>query len=153
MRALELRIPPPLVAAVFMVCMWLLTLYPQPELMGRNLRIVLAVFVVIVGQGIAIAGMIAFRQARTTINPVRASDASSLVDGGIYRLTRNPMYLGWALTLLAWSLYLGNLLALAAVPIFAWYITRFQIKPEERVLTQLFGEQYVLYSSTVRRWI
>ena len=133
--------------------MWLLPLYPKLQLLYGNQRIVLAVLLVLLGQGIAVAGMVAFRRARTTINPVRASEASSLVNSGIYGLTRNPMYLGWALTLLAWAIYLGNLIAFVFVPLFVWYITRFQIKPEERVLTQLFGDQFLSYSSKVRRWI
>lgn len=153
MQTLELRVPPPLVAALLAASMWFLPLYPQTQWLSGSLRIFLAVIVVLVGQSIALAGVIAFRRARTTINPVRASEASSLVNSGIYGLTRNPMYLGWALTLLALALYLGNLLAFVLVPVFVWYITRFQIKPEERILTQLFGKQFMHYSSKVRRWI
>jgi protein-S-isoprenylcysteine O-methyltransferase Ste14 len=153
MRTLELRAPPPLVAAIFMFGMWLLPLFPEPALFTPHLRIALAALVVLIGQGIAVAGMIAFRRARTTINPVRASEASSLVSGGVYRFTRNPMYLGWALTLFAWALYLGNLLALTALPMFVWYITRFQIAPEERILLSLFGSEFVSYTAKVRRWV
>lgn len=153
MPTLELRVPPPLVAASLMVCMWWLPLYPQAAWMSGSLRTVGAALLVCVGQGIAVAGMLAFRRARTTINPVRASEASTLVNSGIYRFTRNPMYLGWALTLLAWALYLGNPLAFICVPVFVWYITRFQIQPEERILARLFGQQFMSYSSKVRRWI
>ena len=136
-----------------MIAMWLLPLFSQPAWLAESQRTVGAVILVLLGQGIALSGVVAFRRARTTINPVRASEASSLVNGGIYRLTRNPMYLGWALTLLAWALYLGNLIALVFVPIFVWYITRFQLKPEERILSELFGTDFVSYSSKVRRWI
>ena len=136
-----------------MFAMWLLPLLPQASLLAKDVRRAVAIVLVLVGQGIAIAGVIAFRRARTTINPVRASEASSLVSNGIYRVTRNPMYLGWAITLIAWAVYLGNAIALALVPFFVWYITRFQIKPEERILSQLFGSQFNSYSSQVRRWI
>lgn len=153
MRPLELRIPPPLVAALLMAIMWLLPPMPEPLLLHRGARTVWAVVLVLVGQGIAVAGMMAFRRARTTLNPVRAGDASSLVRSGVYRFTRNPMYLGWALTIAAWALYLGNVITWAAVPAFVWYITRFQIKPEERILSQLFGSDFASYSSEVRRWI
>lgn len=153
MSTLELRVPPPLVAAIVAAGMWVLPLYPQTEWLSGHLRILLAVVVVLVGQGIAVAGVVAFRRAKTTINPVRASEASVLVSGGIYGWTRNPMYLGWALTLLGWALYLGNLVALLLVPVFVWYINRFQIEPEERILTELFGTQFNSYSSKVRRWI
>ena len=153
MRTLELRIPPPLVAAIFMFAMWLLPLFPEPALFTQRVRIALALLVVLVGQGIAVAGMIAFRRAKTTINPVRANEASSLVRSGIYRFTRNPMYLGWALTLVAWTVYLGNMFALAVLPIFVWYITRFQIQPEERILSRLFGPEFASYTAEVRRWV
>jgi protein-S-isoprenylcysteine O-methyltransferase Ste14 len=136
-----------------MIAMWLLPLFPHPAWLSDGQRTMVAVILVLLGQGIAVSGMVAFRRARTTINPVRASEASSLVNSGVYRLTRNPMYLGWALTLLAWALYLGNLVALVFVPIFVWYITRFQIKPEERILSELFGTEFASYSSKVRRWI
>ena len=136
-----------------MFAMWLLPLLPHASLLAKDVRRAVAIVLVLVGQGIAIAGVIAFRRARTTINPVRASEASSLVSNGIYRLTRNPMYLGWAITLIAWAVYLGNAIALALVPFFVWYILRFQIKPEERILSQLFGAQFHSYSSQVRRWI
>ena len=136
-----------------MIAMWLLPMFPQPAWLAESQRTVGAVILALLGQGIAMSGVVAFRRARTTINPVRASEASSLVNSGVYRLTRNPMYLGWALTLLAWALYLGNLIALVFVPIFVWYITRFQIKPEERILSELFGTEFVSYSSKVRRWI
>ncbi len=153
MRTLELRIPPPLVAAIFMFAMWLLPLFPEPAPFDQPVRVTLALLVVVVGQGIAVAGMIAFRRAKTTINPVRANASSSLVSSGIYRLTRNPMYLGWALTLVAWALYLGNMSAIAALPIFVWYITRFQIQPEERILSRLFGPEFASYTAKVRRWV
>lgn len=153
MRALELRIPPPLVAGVLMLAMWVLPLFPKLPPLTQELRSALAVVLLVIGQGIAIAGMIAFRRARTTINPTRANEASSLVQSGIYRFTRNPMYLGWALTLIAWALYLGNVLSLALVPVFIWYITRFQIAPEERVLSGLFGSEFFSYTARVRRWV
>ena len=63
------------------------------------------------------------------------------------------MYLGWALTLVAWTVYLGNMFALAVLPIFVWYITRFQIQPEERILSRLFGPEFASYTAEVRRWV
>jgi protein-S-isoprenylcysteine O-methyltransferase Ste14 len=97
--------------------------------------------------------MVAFRRARTTISPVKASAASSLVTTGVYRFTRNPMYLGLLLTLLAWAAFLFNPVALLFVPIFVLYINRFQIKPEERTLSALFGGEYGAYQERVRRWL
>jgi protein-S-isoprenylcysteine O-methyltransferase Ste14 len=87
------------------------------------------------------------------MNPIKASAASSLVTSGVYRYTRNPMYLGLSVTLMAWAVFLSNLLALVAVPLFVLYISRFQISPEERVLSSLFGAEYAAYKEKVRRWL
>ncbi|HEV8366930.1 MAG TPA: isoprenylcysteine carboxylmethyltransferase family protein, partial [Pyrinomonadaceae bacterium] len=75
------------------------------------------------------------------------------VSTGVYRFTRNPMYLGLLLTLLGWAAFLSNPASLLFVPIFVLYINRFQIKPEEQVLSSLFGAEYMAYKSRVRRWL
>ena len=94
-----------------------------------------------------------FLRSRTTINPLKPASASALVTGGIYRFTRNPMYLGLATLLFAWAIYLGNLAALAGMPLFILYMNRFQIAPEERALEARFGADYVAYRTRVRRWV
>ena len=78
---------------------------------------------------------------------------TQLVTSGVYRYTRNPMYLGMACLLLAWAVYLQNPLALLGVPLFMAYITQFQIKPEERMLVKLFGDAFIRYRQQVRRWL
>jgi protein-S-isoprenylcysteine O-methyltransferase Ste14 len=84
---------------------------------------------------------------------MKASAASSLVSNSVYRFTRNPMYLGLLLTLLAWAAFLSNPLAVLWVPVFVLYINRFQITPDERVLSSLFGAEYAAYRNRVRRWL
>jgi len=153
MNKLELKVPPPIVALVLALLMWLtpgiagLAQIPYPS------RVFLAVVLFCVGQGISIAGMVAFRRAKTSVNPVKASLASSLVIRGVYRYTRNPMYVGMVLTLLAWAVFLANPIAVLWIVLFALYITRFQIIPEERVLASLFGAEYEAYRGRVRRWV
>lgn len=98
-------------------------------------------------------GLIAFHRSRTTINPLRPERTSALVTQGIYRITRNPMYVGMALLLLAWAVYLSALLPFAGVPLFMSYITRFQIRPEERMIEKLFGAEFLGYAARVRRWL
>jgi protein-S-isoprenylcysteine O-methyltransferase Ste14 len=152
MNLLELKIPPPVVALVLAVLMWL-TPSPaglvQPEFV---LRIAAALALVLVGQTLSVSAIAEFRRARTTVNPIKAHAATSLVSSGIFRYTRNPMYLGLLLTLLGWAAYLANPFALAFLPVFALYMTRFQIKPEERILSSLFGASYAAYRGRVRRW-
>jgi protein-S-isoprenylcysteine O-methyltransferase Ste14 len=90
---------------------------------------------------------------RTTTNPLKPANASALVVRGIYRVTRNPMYLGLAALLAAWAIYLSSLAALAVLPLFVLYINRFQIAPEERALRSRFGAEFEAYRARVRRWI
>jgi protein-S-isoprenylcysteine O-methyltransferase Ste14 len=100
-----------------------------------------------------VSGVVAFRRAQTTVDPIKASSASVLVSGGIYRFTRNPMYLSLLLALLAWAVFLSNPLALRFLPVYVLYINRFQIIPEECILASLFGTGYSAYKESVRRWM
>ena len=79
--------------------------------------------------------------------------SAALVAGGIYRSSRNPMYLGFLLLLAAWACWLANPLALAGLPAFVLYLNRFQIAPEERALRARFGDAYDGYARAVRRWL
>ena len=99
------------------------------------------------------SAVLSFRRAHTTVNPMQPSSASSLVTSGIYRYTRNPMYLGMLFVLVGWALYLANVLVFLFLPAFILYMNRFQIEPEERAMTALFGQEFLEYASRVRRWI
>lgn len=106
-----------------------------------------------IGLSLDAIALVHFLRSRTTINPLKPESASALVTGGIYRFTRNPMYLGLATLLLAWAIYLGNLAALAGLPLFILYMNRFQIASEERALEARFGAEYIAYRARVRRWV
>ena len=125
---------------------------PQFDL-ALQARYVVAGTLVVVGLAFDLLGLIAFRASRTTINPLRPERSTVLVTGGVYRITRNPMYMGMALLLLAWAVYLSSLLPLAGPLVFVLTITRFQIQPEERALKTLFGEDFARYAARVRRWL
>jgi protein-S-isoprenylcysteine O-methyltransferase Ste14 len=153
MKALELKIPPPLVALFIGILMWLTPALAGSPAIPPGLRLGVALALFCLGLSTALSGLIAFRRARTTVNPMKASSASSLVSSGIYRFTRNPMYLGLLLALLGWAVFLSNPLALLFLPVYVLYINRFQILPEERVLTSLFGTSYSAYTGSVRRWL
>lgn len=116
-------------------------------------RLVAGVCIAILGVGITVSGMLAFRRARTTINPLKPSATSSLVMNGVYGYTRNPMYVGLLLALTGWAVFLGEVLPLVALPVFVWYMTTFQIAPEERILSSAFGVQFTEYMRRVRRWV
>ncbi|WP_325437464.1 isoprenylcysteine carboxylmethyltransferase family protein [Pseudomonas nitroreducens] len=146
---LEHRIPPPLVAIISGLLMWL-AVRPIAPLGGR---LWLALLVVLAGAAVCLAGVASFRRARTTVNPLKPESASSLVVAGIYRHTRNPMYLGFAIILLGWCVFLGSALAVLGVAAFVLYIGRFQIRPEERALRELFGAEFEAFCGRVRRWV
>lgn len=98
-------------------------------------------------------GIIAFRVKSTTVDPMNPKKASALVTHGIYQYTRNPMYVGMAMVLLGGIIRIGSPLGIISVLFFVWYITRFQIKPEEEMLRKIFKEEYESYCRKVRRWV
>lgn len=150
---LDLKIPPPIVVLVAALLMWLTPAVAGLVPLTDPARLLLAAALACVGQGISIAGLVAFRRAKTTVSPVKLDSASSLVVRGVYLCTRNPMYLGFLLTLVAWAVFLLNPLATLWIVVFVLYITRFQIIPEERMLASLFGAEYENYRTQVRRWL
>lgn len=153
MKALELKIPPPVVALLAAAAMWgIARLAPSVEL-PQSLRMGAAIACALAGVGIDIAALVSFQLARTTFNPMKVEKTSALVCSGVYRLTRNPMYLGSVLILVGWAVYLSSAWALLGPAAFVLYMNRFQIAPEERHLAAKFGDRYVAYRAKVRRWI
>jgi protein-S-isoprenylcysteine O-methyltransferase Ste14 len=153
MSSLELKVPPPVLALLLGLLMWLASSLVAPVEVPFGLRVGVALVLASVGLVFGLAGMASFWRAKTTINPTRPTATSSLVTSGAFRFTRNPMYLSLLLYLFAWAAYLSNLLALLFVPVYVLYINEFQIKPEERVLSSLFGPEYAAYKGRVRRWL
>ena len=152
MQALELKVPP---VALMLVCAALMAAVTLalPAAAWWQLAWWWAALPMCLGAGVALAGVLAFRRAATTVNPTTPQASSSVVTGGIYAVSRNPMYVGFALVLLGWALWLGNGAALVLVPAFVLYMNRFQIAPEERMLTDKFGASYTQYVQQVRRWL
>ena len=153
MPSLELKIPPPAMAMVAGLAMWWISRYGVLEGVPPHWRIGAALVVASVGAAFDVAGIIAFGRAKTTVNPMKPEKSAALVRSGVYRITRNPMYVGMVFILLAWAAYLASPWALFGPLVFAAYITRFQIKPEERVLAARFGGEFTSYQARVRRWL
>lgn len=154
MPGLELKIPPPLVgAAVAGAMVAAAVLLPPVLALSPGLRLGVALALAGVGAGFDLAGLLAFRKAKTTVNPLTPQRSSAVVTHGVYGLTRNPMYLGLALILLGLAVYLASPWALLGPVVFVAYITRFQVLPEERALEARFGAGYSAYCKRVRRWL
>jgi len=108
---------------------------------------------VFIGIIIGFSAIYSFRKHQTTVNPSKPESSSTVVNSGIYHYSRNPMYVAMLLALLAYAFYLENLLAFVICGVFIWYISKYQIIPEERMLEKLFGQEYQHYCQQVRRWI
>lgn len=148
MDSLEKKVPPPLVMLSCAGLMWLLRSPQKPKAKQS------AAVGLFTGIFTALSGIRAFSRVKTTVNPHHPENASSLVTSGIYQYTRNPMYLGLLIVLLSWARYLNSpRAALIGTPLFMAYITRFQIQPEERTLTAIFGRDYLSYKTQVNRWV
>ncbi len=155
MLRLETTVPPLIWMMLAMLVSWLISRLSLDEwwIAGSGSDIV-ATIAGVAGIAIAVAGVVAFRQSSTTVNPHDIESASALVSNGPYRFTRNPMYLGMALLIAAWSLGVGTLVGLVAGEVlFVAVMTRLQIQPEERMLSAKFGVVYDQYCTRARRWL
>lgn len=152
MQSIELRVPPVVVVIVFGAAMAALA-WAVPAPVPLPARYAVAALLGGAGVSVALAGVAAFRRHRTTVNPLTPGQSSALVASGIYRHTRNPMYLGFLLVLLGWWACLANWAPTLLLPAFVVYMNRFQIEPEERALAQKFPAQFAAYSKSVRRWV
>lgn len=153
MKWLELRIPPVAVLITSGMAMWLLAKASASLTVIIPGRHIGAALLAALGLAVTLAGVVAFQRARTTVNPTTPEATSSIVRTGVYRWTRNPMYLGFLLLLCAWGMMLANGLALLMLPAFVLYMNQYQITPEERALHARFGADYQDYRDSVRRWL
>lgn len=150
---MELKVPP---VAIFLIALLLLFggHFALPfASVNPPFKDLAAVLFALIGGAFGGQAVLAFIKANTTVHPMKPEEATALVTSGCFRISRNPMYFGLLCLLLAAGLYLGTLTLIAVGPLFIWYITEFQIKPEEKRLADVFGENYQTYLDTVRRWI
>jgi protein-S-isoprenylcysteine O-methyltransferase Ste14 len=150
---LESKVPPLVLVALFAAAMWLACRLLPGFTWTFPGRGPLALVLAVAGFAFAIAGVVAFRRAGTTVNPTTPGAASAMVTSGVYRVSRNPMYLGFLLLLGAWAVRLSHAVAFALLPAFVLTMNRLQIRPEERALAERFGPQAAAYFRSVRRWL
>lgn len=150
---LEVKVPPVALAMAFGLIMWSGSALAPAFQVQIPLKTTVARMIGLLGVLIAVSGVREFKRAKTTVNPTKPQSSSSLVTTGIYRRTRNPMYLGFLLILIGWAIAIANPVAFVVLPGFVVYMNRFQIKPEERALTSVFGDDFKAYCIEARRWI
>ncbi len=151
---LELKLPPIIMVFASMAVMYVLSLsFAHADMEYHMARWVVVALAVVAGLSLVTSALLSFHKHQTTMNPLQPSEASHIVNSGTYRFTRNPMYVSMLIILFGWAVYLGQLSALLGLPIYIYAITRLQIIPEEKLLSEKFGEQFTDYMSQVRRWI
>lgn len=153
MNALALKVPPVAQVIITAAAMYGVSKMVPALTFSLNGSTALAVGLGVIGMSLGVMGVTQFRIAQTTPNPQALEKVSSLVTSGIYRYSRNPMYLGLVLILLGWAFYLSHFLAFVLLPVFILCMTRFQIQPEEQMMARKFGKTYQAYLNKVRRWI
>lgn len=153
MNSLELKVPPVAQVVVHALGMWFVSRNTPPLSMTIPGSLWFSIILLGAGVAVALAGVLAFRKARTTVDPTHPDASSSVVSTGVYRWSRNPMYVGILLVLGGWAFYLSHALAFAFLPVFVLYMNRFQIHPEEKAMCSKFGAEYRTYMGSVRRWL
>ena len=153
MKALELKIPPPVYALSIALLMWLLNKHiPVAQFIetpwnkaGLGIIVIAGIF--------DLWSLFLFLKKKTTFNPMKPETTTGLVITGLYKISRNPMYVGMLVMLFGFAVWLGSVTPFLVLPLFYFVITAMQIKPEERFLLEKFGTEYQTYKDSVRRWL
>lgn len=150
MKSLELKIPPLLLMVIFGIVSFFISKVDPFKF--ERLRYS-SILLTCTASLISLWSVVIFKNEKTTVDPMNPSKSNRLVVKGIYKYSRNPMYLSFYLWLLAWSIYLGSPMSIVFSLFFVLYLSIFQIQPEEKVLIEKFGKSYEDYTESVRRWI
>ncbi len=148
---MKTKIPPPILALVMIVLIYLSSFFIESTTF--NYKGSLSVLLLILGLACAIPSFKLFARYKTTISPLKPSDTTVLVTEGMYRYSRNPMYLGLLLLTISSTIWFGTWFGIIINILFIFLINFLQIIPEEEALLEIFGEEYEEYKKNVRRWI
>jgi len=148
---METKIPPPIVTLVFGLSIYFSRgIFQAVEI---KYSFYIGILLLILGLGILISAVGLFRKDKTTVNPLSPEQATKLVTDGIFKYSRNPMYLGMALVLCSIAVSFNLIGGIILIALFCFYITKFQILPEERAMSNLFSQDFDKYKQATRRWI
>lgn len=150
---MKLLIPPPVYALMIGLLMWFLNRsFPVAHFIdGPWNRIGLAI--ILIAASSDVWSILLFFKKDTTANPMKPENTTGLVTKGMYKITRNPMYVGLLTMLTGYAIWLGSVTPFLVLPLFYVLITEMQIKPEEEILEEKFGQEYLDYKNSVRRWL
>ena len=147
---LKTKIPPPLIT---LICILIIYFFEKEFIFFEDWNIYISGFFLLWGLVIIAFAVFKFAKTKTTVDPTKPSKTSSLVISGIYRITRNPMYLGMLFLIISFTFYKLSLLGAIVIPSFIFYINKYQIEPEEYEMRKKFGENFEDYCKKVDRWI
>ena len=151
MKSLENKIPPLIIVVFFLVLIFFLK--NLLEVFAFSYQIYVSFFFLCLAVSFFLTGIIEFKKQKTTLNPLMPEESTTLVKTGVFKFSRNPIYLSLLNLLIAFSIYLGSFLGLIITPLFVIYMNLFQIVPEEKALLKLYGKEFENYCSKVRRCI
>ena len=145
------KIPPPLVVLILVTSTYFSS--KKIDLIHIPFQTLISIFILFVGILILLNPVLKFKKSKTTINPIKFKKVNKLVTSGIYKYSRNPMYLGLLMIVISSTIFYLNIYSILTPLFFYLWINRFQIKREEIFLTEKFGKEYLSYKNTTRRWI
>ena len=145
------KIPPPLVVLILVISTFFSS--KKIDLIQIPFQSLISILILSVGILILLNPVLKFKKSKTTINPIKFKKVNKLVTSGIYKYSRNPMYLGLLMIVISTSIFYLNIYSILTPLFFYLWINRFQIKREEVFLTKKFGEDYLSYKKKTRRWI
>ena len=151
MMDIKTMFPPPLVALTFgFLINYTKNIFPKYEIKNE---IIFGSLMIISGLIVILSAITTFKKYHTTITPLNPANATKLITDGIYKFSRNPMYLGLSFVLFGISIILNPIGGFFLIPLFILYLNLFQIIPEENAMVDLFKDEFLEYKKNVRRWI
>jgi len=146
-----LKIPPPILVLILVVSNYFSS--RKIDLIHLPNQDIISIIILLIGMLILINPIFKFIKSKTTIDPIKFKKVNKLITSGIYKYSRNPMYLGLLMVVISTSTFYLNFFSITTPFLFYFWINRFQIKREEIFLTEKFDKEYILYKTKTRRWI
>ena len=146
-----IKIPPPILVLILVISNYFSS--KKIDLIHFPNQDLISIIILLMGMIILINPIFKFIKSKTTIDPIKFKKVNKLITSGIYKYSRNPMYLGLLMIVISTSMFYLNIFSIITPILFYFWINRFQIKREEIFLTEKFGKEYLLYMTKTRRWI